>query len=120
MQDKYRGMNLVEYRRQRLAEVIPKHLFSPPRANGNCYTTSEALYYLLGGKAAGWKPMTMKVNGASHWFLKHETGVILDATAAQFKGMHLDYTKARGRSFLTKKPSVRARRLMRTLVFTEA
>lgn len=74
---------------------------------GNCYVTSEALYHLLGGKESGWKPMNMKHEGESHWFLKHKSGLILDATASQFKKKP-DYQKARGRGFLTKQPSLRA------------
>lgn len=53
---------------------------------GNCYVTCEALYHLLGGKEAGWKPMVMKWEGDTHWFLKHDlTGQILDPTKSQFK-----------------------------------
>ena len=98
---------------------LPRSLFWPPRQNGNCYATSEALYHLLGGKAAGWTPMTMKMNGGSHWFLRHASGIILDATAAQFRGQHVPYETARGKGFLTKNPSRRARLLMRDLVFVE-
>jgi hypothetical protein len=106
-------------RRQRLATLLPPELWRPPRANGNCYVTSEALYHLLGGKAAGWKPMSLPMNGGTHWFLKHESGLILDATAVQFRGQHVPYSRARGRGFLTKHPSRRARLLMRKLVFTD-
>lgn len=86
---------------------------------GNCYATSESLYHLLGGKGAGWTPMHMntRVTG-SHWFLRHKSGLILDATVAQFNGVVPDYSKARGRGFLTRKPSKRAVALMDTLVWT--
>lgn len=83
---------------------------------GNCYVTSEALYHLLGGKKAGWMPMCISMKPDNHWFLKHSSGMILDATATQFK--HLpDYSKARGIGFLTKQPSKRAQMLMKTLVW---
>jgi hypothetical protein len=72
---------------------------------------SEAAYYLLGGKEEGWKPMHMTHLGASHWFLKHESGYILDLTYNQFK-TKLDYSKARGTGFLTKEPSKRAKKLL--------
>lgn len=78
---------------------------------GNCYVASEALYHLLGGKFAGWKPMQMRIAGGSHWFLKHRSGVILDPTRDQFS-MLPDYHLARGRGFLTKQPSKRAVVLM--------
>jgi hypothetical protein len=32
------------------------------RRRGNCYYTSEALYHILGGKAAGWKPMRITMD----------------------------------------------------------
>jgi hypothetical protein len=85
---------------------------------GNCYVTSEALYHLLGGKKAGWKPMVMKHEGDSHWFLKHKSGTILDATAKQFKNKP-DYSKAKGCGFLTRNPSWRAENLVTILLWGE-
>lgn len=82
-----------------------------PDTFGHCYVASEAAYYLLGGKEEGWKPMHMTHLGASHWFLKHESGYILDLTYNQFKSP-LDYSKARGTGFLTKAPSKRAKKLL--------
>lgn len=85
-------------------------------ARGNCYVASEALYHLLGGKLSSWKPMRMRHEGDSHWFLQHWSGLILDPTAAQFKTIP-DYTKARGCGFLTVKPSKRAVALMGRMVW---
>lgn len=85
---------------------------------GNCYVTSEALYHLLGGAAAGWKPMTLRHEGDTHWFLRHASGLVLDATASQFKRPP-DYSKARGRGFLTRKPSRRAQELMQNLTWQQ-
>jgi hypothetical protein len=88
---------------------------------GNCYVTCEALYHLLGGKAAGWKPMTAKHEGETHWFLCYTpiVGMILDPTVSQFK-TRPDYSEARGRGFLTKKPSKRAKDLMNKMVWQKA
>lgn len=83
---------------------------------GNCYVTSEALFHLLGGKASGYVPMVMHHEGDTHWFLKHSSGLIIDPTVSQFKNKP-DYSQARGRGFLTKKPSLRARLLMEKLVY---
>lgn len=83
---------------------------------GNCYVTVEALFHLIGGKAAGWKPMTLRHEGATHWFLVHKSGIRLDPTASQFDTLP-DYTKARGRGFLTKAPSKRARAMMHAMVY---
>lgn len=82
-----------------------------PNTFGHCYVASEAAYYMLGGKEEGWKPMHMTHLGASHWFLKHETGYILDLTHSQFK-VPLDYSEARGMGFLTKEPSKRTKKLL--------
>ncbi len=92
------------YRRLKKAANVPATF-------GHCYVASEAAYYMLGGKEEGWKPMHMKRLGASHWFLKHESGFILDLTYNQFKSP-LDYSKARGTGFLTKTPSKRAKKLL--------
>lgn len=78
--------------------------------------TSEALFHLLGGKAGGWKPMRMRHEGDTHWFLKHSSGLIVDATVSQFQKTP-DYSKAVGSGFLTKRPSRRAKELMRKLVW---
>ena len=83
---------------------------------GNCYVTCEALYHLTGGKLAGWKPETLKHEGDTHWYLRHECGMVLDPTVSQFETMP-DYSKGRGRGFLTKQPSKRALALMETIVW---
>lgn len=75
--------------------------------HGMCYVVSEWLYHRLGGKKAGWKPMVLDTgHKQKHWFLQHCSGFILDATANQFDHP-LDYSKAKGCGFLTKKPSKR-------------
>jgi len=83
---------------------------------GNCYATCEALYHLMGGKQAGWTPMNMRHEGDSHWFLRHESGLILDPTVKQFKRKP-NYSQARGRGFLTKQPSQKAQFLIETLLW---
>ena len=83
---------------------------------GNCYVTCEALYHLMGGKAAGWKPMTMRHEGDTHWFLRHESGTLVDPTVQQFRTTP-DYSAARGCGFLTRKPSARAAVLMQKLLY---
>lgn len=86
---------------------------------GHCYAASEALYHMLGGKEAGWKPMHMKVSvdgkEVPHWFLQHESGEIIDLTADQFPPGSLDYSQAKGKGFQTPGggPSARAREFMR-------
>lgn len=84
---------------------------------GNCYVTSEALYHLLGGKKAGWTPMRMTVGRESHWFLRHKSGLIIDATKKQFGKRKINYDRAVGCGFLTKKPSWRAVNMMERLVW---
>lgn len=98
------------------------------RRRGNCYVTCEALFHLLGGKAAGWTPRTVQHEGDAHWYLVRivefpdlnglwsRVSTIVDPTVSQFKTKP-DYSKGRGRGFLTKKPSKRARVLMDQLVF---
>jgi hypothetical protein len=89
-------------------------------ARGNCYVASEALYHLLGGKAAGWTPIQMRWGGDSHWALRHRSGLILDPTRNQFtkKPTDLDWDiHGRGRGFLTREPSRRAAELMTRILW---
>lgn len=87
------------------------------KLRGNCYVTCEALYHLFGGLNSEWKPMNMKHEGDSHWFLKHKSGIIIDPTASQFNNTP-DYSLARGRGFLTKEPSKRAKKMMEIMVWS--
>lgn len=89
------------------------------RAKGPCYPVSEALYHLLGGKEAGWTPIQMRHEGVSHWALRHESGTIVDLTVGQFMEPP-DYSKARGRGFLTKKPSKRAQKIIDAIMGAES
>lgn len=90
------------------------------KPRGNCYVTCEALFYLLGGKKAGWIPHTVRHEGDVHWYLVRDgnliEGDILDPTAVQFKTPP-PYHKGRGRGFLTKKPSKRAKALMKLMLW---
>lgn len=80
---------------------------------GRCYHASEAAQHMLGRSA--WKACTVHHEGVVHWYLQHRTTeAILDLTVGQFKTVP-DYTKGRGRGFLTKGPSKKTRALL-TLV----
>lgn len=81
-----------------------QHWFDNPE--GWCYTASEAIYYLSGGKAAGIKPMRATIelqNGlkVSHWWLQDEDGSVVDVTAAQFN-FPFPYERGKGCGFQTK------------------
>jgi hypothetical protein len=111
---------------RQLITIIQKHLSDdllkpeylwrarPSRLAGHCYTASETAYFLLGGKKAGWKPMVIKHEGMTHWFLKHSSGKILDITRQQFITLP-DYKKGKGCGFLTRKLSKRAKKLLRRI-----
>jgi len=75
---------------------------------GHCYVGSEAMWHLLGGRGAGWKPVSVRYGGSTHWWLEHMDGRRLDVTAEQFP-CDPPYAKGRGRGFLTCQPSRRAR-----------
>lgn len=87
---------------------------------GHCYAAAEAAFHLLGGSAAGYRAMLLSNKewpegldpGETHWFLRHESGRVIDPTADQFDEA-VPYDKGRGIGFLTKKPSNRARTIMR-------
>lgn len=76
---------------------------------GHCYVASEAAYHALGGPASGFTPQFVRHEGEPHWYLKHDaTGLIVDLTADQF-ATPVPYAQGRGKGFLTKEPSKRAR-----------
>lgn len=81
---------------------------------GHCYAASEALYHLLGGKAAGLKPKTIRHEGGAHWWLEDADGRVIDVTAAQFE-TPVPYADGRGCGFLTREPSRRAATIMQRL-----
>lgn len=110
----------------RLVRLIHRHLTddlrrapwqgsSDPLA-GHCFVASEAIYYLLGGRAAGWKPLSLRHEGAPHWLLRHEpSGRVVDATEWQFRTPP-DVACAVGKGFMSSRPdtpSGRAAELMR-------
>jgi hypothetical protein len=95
------------------------------KRKGNCYVTVEALFHLLGGKAAGYTPQTVRHEGTVHWYLMYDkkhgpnglyTTIVVDPTASQFKTPP-PYHLGRGRGFLTKGPSKRARAMMTMMVY---
>jgi hypothetical protein len=87
-----------------------KYQGDPNPMKGHCYVASEALFFMLGGRDAGWKAMHIHLEGDTHWFLRHEDGTILDPTSDQFK-TKVPYEKATGCGFLTKGPDARTRTL---------
>lgn len=86
---------------------------APNFLTGHCYVASEALYHLLG--STEWVPCNIRHEGSPHWYLKNKrTGEILDPTAGQFR-TEVPYNLGRGKGFLTKSPSARAKELLRRL-----
>lgn len=87
----------------------------PHPLRGHCYVACEVLFHLFPGD---WKPMHMHWSGESHWFLraKRFPELILDPTNGQFR-FSPDYSKGKGKGFLTKNPSKRARIVLASIDF---
>jgi hypothetical protein len=97
---------------------------------GNCYVTAEALYHLLGGKAAHLTPHTVRHEGDVHWYLVFDVhraqpgscggdiSIIIDPTRKQFKTAP-PYHLGRGRGFLTAGPSARTAELMGRMLWSD-
>lgn len=81
----------------------PEYRGSDNPMRGHCYVASEA-YWHLSGKVG--KPMRIRHEGSSHWFIK-EGDTIIDITASQFE-TPVPYENGIGCGFLTKNPSKRA------------
>lgn len=77
---------------------------SDDELEGHCYVASEALHHLIPDVS----PQFIWHEGVPHWFLRDADGDVLDATASQFK-TPVPYTEAKGKGFLTKNPSKRAK-----------
>jgi hypothetical protein len=89
----------------------PIYRGNPCEVAGHCYVASEVAWHLLGGSASRWRPMFVRHECEPHWYLQHEEGHILDITAAQFFSP-VPYEEGRGKGFLTKEPSRRAREVL--------
>lgn len=101
--------------RQRFGINPPSALQRVRRAVGRgreCYPAAEVVYHASGGKQAGLTPMQQRHEGVSHWWVRGPRGEVLDPAAQQFT-RPVPYGRGRGRGFLTKKPSRRARALAR-------
>jgi hypothetical protein len=77
-----------------------------------CYPAAEVVYHANGGRRAGYTPVQQRHEGRSHWWVRGPGGEVLDPAAAQFR-WPVPYERGRGRGFLTKRPSKRARALAR-------
>lgn len=75
---------------------------------GHCYVAAEALYHALGGLQAGYTPMFIKHEGASHWYVRTPDHRYLDPTAEQFS-TPVPYAEGTAKGFMTGEPSKRAR-----------
>lgn len=93
-------------------ELLPPEWQNHAHAMGGyCYVASEALYYLLGGRAAGLTVKRAPCEGGEHWWLEGQGEKLIDATADQFES-DFDYTKGVASTFLTTEPSPRAVKVM--------
>jgi len=88
---------------------------------GHCYVAAEALYHLILEYAPDCKPrpqVARDVDGDTHWWLlvfdADNKGWIIDPTEDQYRsqGEKPPYLFGRGRGFLTKEPSKRARKVI--------
>lgn len=97
----------------------------PTPYDGLCYCASEALFHLLGGKAAGYTPVCLTLTPEwqallgttyrTHWVLEDQWGEYLDPTRDQFPGGWTPpYYLGTRKGFLTKGPSKAAQILIDT------
>lgn len=94
----------------------------PTPYDDHCYHASEALFHLLGGKAAELTPVCLTLTedwqallgttARSHWYLEDQWGGYLDPTADQFPNWTPPYYLGIRKGFLTKAPSAKAQALI--------
>lgn len=64
---------------------------------GHCFNATNAFWHLTGGNNGPYKPMQLRHEGASHWFLVDtRDGQVVDLTASQFRTAP-DYSKGVGK-----------------------
>ncbi len=82
--------------------------------NGHCYHASEAVYHLLGGSASGYVPHYEDRGGATHWYLVHQSGRVLDVTDGDWEGEDSEHAGfGEPKPFYTAWPSKRAAEVIR-------
>lgn len=89
---------------------------NPNPVAGHCYIVAEALYHRAIALGYNAKVMFVRHEGAPHWYVtvdvEHDDNYwVFDPTASQFE-TPVPYERAKGKGFLTKQPSKRARILM--------
>lgn len=54
-------------------------------AFGFCSVASEVAWFMLGGRQAGWVAWSARdTDQSTHWWLRHESGLIFDPTVEQY------------------------------------
>jgi len=114
IEPKLRGATEHEANAVRIVRsVLTPELLPPEWQNhrhpmgGYCYVASEAIYYLLGGSAAGLTVKRAPCEGGEHWWLEGLGDKLIDATADQFED-DFAYSEGVASKFLTSEPSPRA------------
>jgi len=82
----------------------------PNKMAGHCYIAAEAIHHMSGGKYT--VPQVMRVDGGTHWFLRHSDGSIFDPTEDQFD-TPVNHSAAKGCGFLAKQPCKRTQEVIR-------
>ena len=101
----------------------PPYLGDPNPMRGQCYVASEAVRALATERlGVTLTPCSIRLpDGTTHWWLRDPDLGDIDPTADQFpEGEEPDYAQGRGRGFLTRQPSARARRLLDAVRATAA
>lgn len=89
-------------------ELLSKPYLAAGNRLAHCYVASEAYFHLAGGKDAGLKAVGLQHEGSQHWWIEDASGKVIDLTADQFS-TPVPYAQGKGRGFLTRQPSARAR-----------
>src|SRR4051794_8289496 len=81
--------------------ILPRYRGGDCEFDGHCYAASEAYFHLAGGEASGLQPMQLSDAGTSHWWLRTESGDIIDLTMGPDDGSSdWHYDDGRPRRFL--------------------
>jgi hypothetical protein len=101
---------LLAHREELIKPAYRDMMRSSHPLGGLCYVASEVYYHWL-GKHQGYHPMVGRLDDTfTHWWLEDDEGHVIDLVYG--KDIWRRVVKGRRTSFLTQKPSRRARKVI--------
>jgi hypothetical protein len=79
--------------------LVAKHRDGVGKFDGHSYVACEAYWHLAGGKESGLRPMQLRRDGVSHWWLVDAKGRVVDLTLGRGEKSAFPYGEGVARPF---------------------